>query len=106
MDIFPKFIIETDDDYGNCLILSKCTYHRELVTNKESVKGGGIFRYNSENNTFILSGSSYEFGTASFEDIKECIENGNVFTNSALAFPITEKHKFSYDSGSEIISIK
>lgn len=41
MDIFPKFIIETDDELGDCLIISKCTYHKELVTDHTKVKGGG-----------------------------------------------------------------
>lgn len=42
MDLFPKYIIETDDELGNCLILSKCSFHHELVTDKNKVKGGGF----------------------------------------------------------------
>ncbi len=106
MYIFPKFIIETDDELGDCLILSKRTYHKELITNKDKVKGGGWFRYEKETNTFIFGGESHDFGKAKQCDIESCINSGNVFTNPCLAFPITEKHNFSYDSGSEIIKLK
>lgn len=49
MDVFPKFIIEEDSEKGCCLILSKITYHRELVANEENVKGGGWFRIKGKN---------------------------------------------------------
>ena len=53
MDVFPKFIIETDDDHGDCLIISKCTYHRELAIDKDKVKGGGWFVF--KDGTFYIS---------------------------------------------------
>jgi len=34
--VFSKFIIE-----GSSLIMAKCTYHKQLATNKDDVKGGG-----------------------------------------------------------------
>ena len=103
MDVFLKFIIETDDEYGDCLIIARCTYHKELATDITKVKGGGIWFL--KDNTFILSGSSQDFGKADFEIIKSCVEKGNVFSNSSLSFPMTDKHDFSYDTGSEIIKI-
>lgn len=36
MDAFPKFIIETDDQKGDCLIVAKCTYHKQLATDMRS----------------------------------------------------------------------
>lgn len=96
MELFSKFIIETDDELGDCLILSKVTYHKEMVTDKTKVKGGGMFYFDSDNNTFVFSGESYDFGCAKIEDIKNCVENKNVYTNNALCFSIADKHKFCY----------
>ena len=103
MDIFPKFIIETDDDLGDCLIISKCTYHKELVIDPTKVKGGGWFRF--ENGAFTLYGESHDLGAATFEDIKRCVESGNVYSNPTCSFPIANKYKFFYDTQSEIIPL-
>jgi len=101
MDLFPKFIIED----GN-LILGKVMKHRHLVTDKEKVKGGGWFRFNSETNTFIFYESSVDFGKVTFENISNCVKNKKVFTNKLLTHDISGKHNFSYDTGSEIINIE
>ena len=73
-DLHPKFIIEDDS-----LILSKVTFHRNLVTDKNKVRGGGWFIYNDTHKVFIFHGKSMEFGAADMEDIKKCIESGNVY---------------------------
>ena len=99
--LFPKFIIE-----GDSLILSKVSKHRNLVTNVENVKGGGMFMFDSETNTFTFSGDSYEFGKATFEDISNCVKNKKVFTNTSCIFDISEKYNFRYDFGCEIIKIE
>jgi len=104
-DLFPKFIIETDDELGDCLIIGKCTYHRELAIIKENVKGGGWYKYNNETNTFTLYGESEDFGPAEIEDIQNVINNDNVYTNPYLSHPITKKHKFIYDAYSEKIKL-
>jgi hypothetical protein len=107
MDVFPKFIIETDDELGDVLIIAKCTYHKELTTNKEKVKGGGWFKFNKETNTFILSDESYDFGRAKIEDIKNCIDKGNVYTNSRCYRSIADKYSFDYKNEvGEIINLK
>ncbi len=98
MDIFPKFIIED----GN-LILSKCTFHNELVTNKSKVYGGGWFSF--KNNVFKLYGKSDEFGYAKLEDIQKAIKNDKVFTNKYLTNSIAQKYKFVYDTGTELIPL-
>lgn len=103
-DVFPKFIIETDDELGDCLIIAKCTYHKQLVTDEKKVKGGGWWR--KENDTFILFGDSSEFGAATIENIRTCIENKNVFTNSSLYRSIADEFCFSYDTRYEIIKLK
>ena len=103
MDVCPKFIIETDDEKGDCLIMSNCTYHKELVTNKEQVKGGGWFRIKDKTITF--HGDSFDFGTAEIEDIKEAIENDNVYTNSLLTHSIAKNYKFIYDTQTELIPL-
>lgn len=103
MDKFPKFIIETDDELGDCLILSKCTYHKDLVTDPTKIKGGGWFSYND--GTFILYGSSHEYGIASLEDIKYCVENDKVFTNPMLVYSVATRHKFVYRSDDEFVNL-
>ena len=94
VDLFPKFIIETDEELGDCLILSKCTYHRDLATFNELVKGGGFFDY--KDNEFIFYGTSDQFGEADFLDIRNCVVNDKVFTTPYLTHSITKKYKFSY----------
>jgi hypothetical protein len=105
MDVFPKFIIETDPVLGDCLIISKCTYHKDLVINRLNVKGGGCFRINHESMTCTFHGDSHDFGAASIEDIKVCIENDNVYTNPYLTHSIAAKYKFLYDNHGEIIEL-
>ena len=53
MDSFPKFIIETDDEIGDCLIIAKCTYHHELAIDKTKVKGGGVVDFKRKRICFI-----------------------------------------------------
>lgn len=105
MDIFPKFIIETDEELGDCLIISKCTFHKELVTNKEMVKGGGIYHVNLDKKIITFSGESHDFGAAKIEDIQNCINNNNVYTNTYLTHSIAKQFKFKYNIGSEIIPL-
>jgi len=101
MELFPKFIIKTDGLLGNCLILSRCTYHKDLATDISKVKGGGFWV--KKDNMFIFNGSSHDFGKASFEDIQNCVLKGNVYTNPYMTHSIADKHSFGYDSGTEII---
>ena len=100
-DVFPKFVVE-----GDCLVIAKCTYHHQIVNEKENVKGGGWWRLDKETNTFILNGESHDFGKASIEDIKACIEKGNVYTDKYEMRCIADKHNFSYDFGYEIVELK
>jgi len=104
-DLFPKFIIETDDELGNCIIISKCTFHKDLATDKDKVKGGGFFNYNSKNNTFTFSGESHDFGRASLEDIQKAVDEDKVFTNPYLTRSIAKKHKFFYNNGVETFEL-
>jgi hypothetical protein len=101
MDIFPKFIIETDAELGDCLIIAKCTYHKDLVMNKEKVKGGG--RWILKDKTFILYGDSHDFGKAKLDDIESCIIKERVFTNPFLTNTIAKRYTFAYDTGTEIL---
>jgi hypothetical protein len=104
-DVFPKFIVEVDKELGYCLIIGKCTYHSQLSNEKQNVKGGGWWILNRETNTFILSKDSHDFGKASIEDIKLCIEAGNVFTNNSYFNNILGDYNFSYDTETEIIPL-
>lgn len=89
MDAFQKFIIE-----GNNLIIAKCTYHKDLVTNKDHVKGGGMWNLNDQ--TITLYGSSFDFGAAQIEDIKRCIDTGNVWSNQYETDNICDRYNFVY----------
>lgn len=79
MDVFPKFIIETDDQEGDCLIVAKCTYHKQLATDITKVKGGGWQALDRDNSIFTLSGDSHDFGRAKIEDIASCVQRKKFF---------------------------
>ncbi len=104
MDLFPKFIIE-----DGSLIISKVSYHIDIALDIKKVKGGGFFRWaeqvEGQKRMLVFYGESTVFGKASIEDIKACIESGNVFTNKYQTHSIADDHKFGYDIGSEIISL-
>lgn len=95
-DVFPKFIVE-----GNELIIAKCTYHRQLVSNKDKVKGGGLWKLDQDKKEFVLYGSSDDFGYATAEDIKACIDAGKVHAGSRNF----SDHTFYLNTGSEIIKL-
>jgi hypothetical protein len=98
MEVFPKFIVED----GN-IIISKCTFHHQLVTNPDKVQGGGMFRY--EDGVFTLYGKSHDYGPAKLGDIQKAISEKKVFSNSRLKRELTSKYKFQYDTGSKIIDL-
>lgn len=101
MDLFPKFIIE-----GDSLILMKVSFHHQIVTDKTKVKGGGSFRFDRDKNTFIFHGDSHDFGQASFDDIKKCVEERKVFNDKTKYRNLCDRHKFGYDTGTEIINLE
>ena len=97
--VHSKFIIE-----GENLIMAKCTFHKQLATDKEKVKGGGWFRFDDNKKAFILGGSSHDFGYAEMNDIKKCIEDGNVYEISRMSRKM-DNYKFFYDTPSELIAL-
>jgi hypothetical protein len=101
MDKYPKFIIE-----GENLILMMATYHKDIVVDKTKVRGGGWFKYVSDKKMYIFYGDSHDFGKAKFDDIKKCVEQGNVFSDYLLVNNITSRYSFGYDTGTEIIELK
>jgi len=92
--LFPKFIIE-----DNCLIMSRVSLHEHLAINKKLVKGGGWYDYDAETKTYTFKGKSIEFGAATVEDIRKCIENKSVYTNKYKSHNISDGFKFKYDGG-------
>ncbi len=99
-DVFPKFIVE-----GNNLIIAKCTFHKQLVTDPAQVKGGGMWELDRDKKKFTLFGESHDYGQASEEDIKACIEAGNVFLSYAGGRNVSD-HSFYLNTGYEIIKLK
>lgn len=107
MSIFPKFIIETDDQEGDCLIVAKCTYHKQLATDISKVKGGGWWTLDRENSIFTLYGNSHDFGRANIDDIAKCVQCKKVFSNRALVRNFTDDFKFKYrDEVGDIIDLE
>jgi hypothetical protein len=98
-DVFPKFIVE-----GNNLIIAKCTYHKQLVTDKASVKGGGMWEWSRDKKEILFYGASEDFGSTSIESIKECIKAGNVFL-SYIGGRNVSHYPFYYNTGSDIIKL-
>lgn len=98
-DLHPKFIIE-----GDSLIISKVSYHRDIVNDMNNVNGGGWFVLDYHGKEIIFHGTSQEFGTAKIDDIRKCIESGNVYTNAFKTNNISKKYKFIYatDDGKHI----
>lgn len=103
MDVFNKFIIETDDELGDCLILGKVSYHYQLAFDLKKVKSGGWWKEQDKRITFF--GDSYQFGKATLEQVKEAVMNNKIFTSYILENPINNQYKFSYDIESEIIEL-
>lgn len=107
MDVFPKFIIETDDQEGDCLIVAKCTYHKQLATNVKKVKGGGWWTLDKENSVFTLHGDSQDFGRAKIEDIASCVQRKKVFSSASLTRNFTDIFKFQYrNEDGEIVNLE
>lgn len=107
MDVFPKFIIETDDQEGDCLIIAKCTYHKQLATDISKVKGGGWWLLDKENSIFTLYGNSTNFGMAKIEDIANCVQRKKVFSSASLIRNFTDDFKFQYKNEvGEIINLE
>lgn len=96
MSVFPKFIIETNELEGDCLILGKCTYHKQLATDVKKVKGGGWWTLDRDNSIFTLHGDSHDFGKAKIEDISNCVQRKKAFTDPSLDKNISIDFKFQY----------
>jgi uncharacterized protein YaaQ len=103
MDVFPKFIIEVDDEIGKVMIVAKCTFHKQLAYDVKKVIGGGSWI--KQDDTFFLSGRSDDFGEAKIEDIKECVQNNKVFSNYSHFKNMTNKYKFKFMKGGEVIDL-
>lgn len=98
-DVFPKFIVE-----GNNLVIGKCTFHKQLATDPANVKGGGMWDWDRDQKEVFLYGDSVDFGFAKPEDIKACINAGNVFLSYIGGRNISDL-TFYLNTGSEIIKL-
>ena len=101
---YPKFIIENIDG-KDCIIMGKVKYHKDLIEeNKDNVKGGGWFKFDSKDNSFTLGGESFDFGPANEDDIKACILNEEVYPMKM--YRTMNNHTFKIDRQSEIVTVK
>jgi hypothetical protein len=96
MDLLPKFTIETTESKGDCIILGKCLFHKELAKDITKVKGGGWWTLDKDNSIFTLYGDSQDFGRAKIEDIASCVQRKKVFSSSSLMRNLTDDFKFQY----------
>lgn len=103
MEVYNKFIIENDETLGDCLILGRVTYHKQLARNESKVKSGGWWKL--KDNRIIFYGESYDFGRATLEQVTNAVLNDKVFNKYPLEHPITKECRFSYDRQSEIVEI-
>lgn len=84
MIVHPKFIIETDANIGDFLLIASCGYHKEIATDIKRVKGGGWRVLDKKNSTFTFYGESHDFGKANVSDIANCAINKKVFTTPVV----------------------
>ena len=92
MDILSKFIIENDK-----IILGAVANHYQLMRgdDKKNVIGGGFCLYHAK--TFIMFGSSSEFGKAKIQDIKPIVFNDKVYADIGITNDeLLSKHKFNF----------
>ena len=100
MEKFSKFIIEDDK-----LILMKVTFHKNIVVNKNKVKGGGWFTFDLNTKTYTLFGESHDFGKAKVEDIQASIANEKVYSGKGLYRTLNE-YNFNYRTETETLTLK
>lgn len=89
-DIFNKFIIYTDTDGVDKILMARVTYHIEIAEGNgipvSSVKSGGWFvtKRDTENNMIwnelILMGGSDRFGDFDREEIKQILDDNELYT--------------------------
>jgi hypothetical protein len=104
-DLYPKFIIETDPEDGDCLIIGKCTYHKQLAYDTTQVKGGGWWRLSEDRKVFTLSMTSHEFGSVKLEQVWDCIIRCKVFTSYTKHNNISSEFTFKFidECGTETV---
>jgi hypothetical protein len=66
-----KFIINN----GN-LVMGHVDFHKELVKDHSTTKGGGWWEYDKEENIMYLYSRSIDFGQAKREDVIQAIQTG------------------------------
>ena len=102
--MFPKFIIEEHPTLGKCIVFSNVKYHRNLTNFPERVLSGGW--WSQKDFLITFNGSSEEFGAATIEMIKECVDSNKIFTNNSFKRPLSNKFTFKYKTlANEIINL-
>lgn len=91
--LHSKFIVENGD-----IIIGKVEFHKELVTDKSKVRGGGLFQLSDDKKTILFFGKSFDFGEPHEEELIEAVKNKRVFANPLRIHHITDKHKFIWQN--------
>lgn len=106
-EVYPKFIIED----GN-LIIGMVKFHKELSRSSKmshNMKGGGWFRSERNNITKLINiiffGQSEDFGKASFDAVRQCVENKKVFDSVTNFQNISQEYDFYYEIEGEKIKL-
>lgn len=104
MDVYHKFIIATEPELGDYMVVSKCTFHKQLAADGNPVKGGGWYTIDNQKKTITFSGESHDFGRAEVSDIIECILADRVYRDK---FQLRQLPgwTFFYDFGSYLLQL-
>jgi hypothetical protein len=77
--IFPKFIIQRDQNDMLYLKFGKVEFHHELKDPDGEVISGGWWRLNPDMSMAFFSKST-EYGKFKLEDVQKCIDNDMVYS--------------------------
>ena len=104
MDVYNKFIIATEPELGDYMVVSKCTFHKQLAADGNPVKGGGWYTIDNQKKTITFSGESHDFGRAEVSDIIECILADRVYRDK-YQFKHLPGWTFFYDFESYLLQL-
>lgn len=98
LPIHPLFIIE-----GDRIIIGKVNDYPNMCKKKRDIKCGGFYRCSRSRKEITFYGYSQEFGAASIDMIKRCVNQNSVYAHRLIQ-PL-KGFVFLFDTGKEIVYI-
>jgi len=99
-NIVPKYIIQ-----NNRVVIGKVAYHKDLITGKIGVQGGGMFIINHKEATLLLYGDSYKLGPPDMDALKKAVKNWKIYTNKSCKVLLDDKFTISIKTRDGIITL-